>query len=142
MNASHVSPLLIPFVQSVHRAHRGVARLFWRNPIGVAFRVFALQVEMQLLIELPLNPAATQNSATGRPSLRWRKTFLDSSLRDGSRSILHGNGRLWDWPVPILGILIAWLRLHDLCAEWWSRRSRLVFNVSNLPACRAEFALF
>ena len=58
MNASHVSHLLFALFQSVHRAHRRVARLFWRKPIGDAFLDFVLQVELQFFIELLLHLAA------------------------------------------------------------------------------------
>src|SRR2546425_3145329 len=55
-----ISPLF-PLFQTVHRAHRGVARLFRGKPIGDAFLDFVRQVKLQLLIELRLHPAATQN---------------------------------------------------------------------------------
>ncbi len=61
MNAPHVSHLLFPLFQSVHRAHRRVARLLWGKPIGDAFLDFVLQVELQFLIELLFHTGAAQN---------------------------------------------------------------------------------
>src|SRR5207248_7439991 len=63
MNATQVPHLLFPLLQSVHRAHRGVARLFGGKPVRDAFLDFVLQVEPQLFIELPLHAATAQNGA-------------------------------------------------------------------------------
>jgi hypothetical protein len=71
MYASHVSHLLFPLFQSVHRAHRGVARLFWGEPIGDAFRDFALQVELELLVQLLLDvPAAKEGAQAKRDGVQ------------------------------------------------------------------------
>ena len=61
MNVPRISHLLFPLFQSFHCAHRRVARLFWGKPIGDALLDFALQVELQLLIELLFHTGAEQD---------------------------------------------------------------------------------
>ena len=61
IDATHIAHLLFPLFQSVHRANGRVARLIGGKAIGDAFLDLVLQVELQLLIELPLDLATAQN---------------------------------------------------------------------------------
>ena len=66
INASHIPHLLFPLFQSVHRAHRRVARLFWGKPIGDAFLDFLLQVKLELFLQLVLDVAAAKEGAQAK----------------------------------------------------------------------------
>src|ERR1700687_167336 len=78
MNASHVSHLLFPLFQPVHRAHRRVARFFWGKPIGDAFLDFVLQVKLELFVQLLLDVAAAKEGAQAK--------------RDGVQPMLWAHG--------------------------------------------------